>query len=217
VVSALHELHSMAKRGPMPHSLFLEDILRVSGVCETTTAERLATARGLDLSTAALLEATGGADAGVPDLTAAPANWNWSLIFSALRWPDSSPGLALMESAATRTFIQRLAQFFTPAKNTFPKVELTSPTARPIARAGCQLVEFLAKRRLDGVKEAGPYLDELLAAIKSHLQSPFSSDAIFSPTRLATTASQYYFLFLGRLSRTTEGRQALDDCGFIST
>ena len=35
-------------------------------------------------------------------------------------------------------------------------------------------------------------------------------DCLFSPTRIATTGCQYYFLFIGRLSRSERGRTILD-------
>ncbi len=56
--------------------------------------------------------------------------------------------------------------------------------------------------------------------VRHHLQlitSRDSSDSggIFSSRRVATTASQFYFLFLGRLSRTEEGRAMLDRHKFM--
>ena len=35
-------------------------------------------------------------------------------------------------------------------------------------------------------------------------------DCLLSPTRVATTGCQYYFLFIGRLSKSVRGREALD-------
>ena len=40
-------------------------------------------------------------------------------------------------------------------------------------------------------------------------------DCLFSPTRVATTGCQYYFLFIGRMSRSEEGRNVLDQCSIL--
>ncbi len=88
--------------------------------------------------------------------------------------------------------------------------------------------------------EAARLLDELLLEIKNQFQlligSKSSADCLFSPTRMvaprnsphleiatisqflsfqATTTCQYYFLFLGRLSRFEEGRHLLDKHQFM--
>ena len=40
--------------------------------------------------------------------------------------------------------------------------------------------------------------------------SDSAHDCLLSPTRVATTGCQYYFLFIGRLSKSIRGREALD-------
>ena len=40
-------------------------------------------------------------------------------------------------------------------------------------------------------------------------------DCLFSPTRIATTGCQYYFLFIGRMSRSEKGRNFLDQCSIL--
>ena len=40
-------------------------------------------------------------------------------------------------------------------------------------------------------------------------------DCLFSPTRIATTGCQYYFLFIGRMSRSEKGRNVLDQCSIL--
>ena len=62
--------------------------------------------------------------------------------------------------------------------------------------------------------EAGKLLDDFLSDVQDNFRSLSSStsahDCLLSPTRIATTACQYYFLFMGRLSRSEKGRKALD-------
>lgn len=61
-------------------------------------------------------------------------------------------------------------------------------------------------------------LDELLLDIRNQLKlvTTSSSDSLFSPTKIATTVCQYYFLFIGRLSRSHQGRSALDRHTFLT-
>ena len=40
--------------------------------------------------------------------------------------------------------------------------------------------------------------------------SDSAHDCLLSPTRVASTGCQYYFLFIGRLSKSARGREALD-------
>ena len=40
-------------------------------------------------------------------------------------------------------------------------------------------------------------------------------DCLFSPTRIATTGCQYYFLFIGRMSRSEKGRNVLDQSSIL--
>jgi hypothetical protein len=47
------------------------------------------------------------------------------------------------------------------------------------------------------------------------VSSESSHDCLFSPTRIATTACQYYFLFIGRLSQSPRGRATLDRHAFL--
>ena len=62
--------------------------------------------------------------------------------------------------------------------------------------------------------EATKLLDDFLSDVQDKFRSLSSStsahDCLMSPTRIATTACQYYFLFMGRLSRSERGREALD-------
>ncbi len=40
--------------------------------------------------------------------------------------------------------------------------------------------------------------------------SYYTYDCLFYPTRVSITGCQYYFLFIGRLSKSVRGREALD-------
>jgi len=62
---------------------------------------------------------------------------------------------------------------------------------------------------------ANTYLEELLADIVIHLKELLSNAqnpyvCFFSPNKLETTASQFYFLFVGKLTRLPKGNKALE-------
>ena len=60
---------------------------------------------------------------------------------------------------------------------------------------------FIFFRSSEGAK----FLDEFVIDVKSEMNLFLSStspqECLFSQTRIATTVCQYYFLFLGRISR----------------
>jgi rapamycin-insensitive companion of mTOR len=105
--------------------------------------------------------------------------------------------------------------YFKPTNGRFARVELTNSKSRFLARTACYLLDFLVDN-LDRQhsNESEHILDDFLKDIQDCLASLISSesahDCLFSPTRVATTGCQYYFLFLGRLSRSDRGRAALD-------
>lgn len=59
------------------------------------------------------------------------------------------------------------------------------------------------------------FLDDVSCAIRDITQAPSAHDCLFSPGRLAGTACQDYFLFIGRLSSTTNGTIALEKAGIF--
>jgi hypothetical protein len=67
--------------------------------------------------------------------------------------------------------------------------------------------------------ESHNIFDDLVVDIRNQLNLLISStsahDCLFSPTKVGSTACQYYFLFLGLLSRTVEGRMRLDKHGIL--
>ena len=63
------------------------------------------------------------------------------------------------------------------------------------------------------------YLEELLVDIGTHLSYVLcerpSHDLVMSPSHLNTTTAQYYFLALGRLSRSVQGHDMLVKSGIL--
>jgi rapamycin-insensitive companion of mTOR len=120
-----------------------------------------------------------------------------------------------LELAEYKNFVKRVVDYFKPTNGRFARVELTNSKSRFLARTACYLLDFLVDN-LDRQhsNESEHILDDFLKDIQDCLASLISSesahDCLFSPTRVATTGCQYYFLFLGRLSRSDRGRAALD-------
>lgn len=63
------------------------------------------------------------------------------------------------------------------------------------------------------------YMEELLVDISTHLSYVVCDrpppDVVMSPSHLNTTTAQYYFLALGRLSRSDRGHEMLVKSGII--
>lgn len=60
-------------------------------------------------------------------------------------------------------------------------------------------------------------MEDIKSSLYQLIVATSVNDAFFSPTKMGTTASQYYFLFIGLLSRSEEGRRVLDSHGFLKT
>lgn len=90
-------------------------------------------------------------------------------------------------------------------------MELSNGQSRILARTACYLFDFLVEATSP---EADKILDDFLKDFQDCLLSLIHSDSAhechLSPTRVATSGCQYYFLFIGRLSRSAQGRSALD-------
>ena len=59
------------------------------------------------------------------------------------------------------------------------------------------------------------FLDDLSSVIRDITVALSAHDCFLSPGRISTTASQDYFLFLGRLSSSANGIAALEKAGIF--
>ncbi len=110
-----------------------------------------------------------------------------------------------------RQFVKRISDFFKPSNNLYAKVELKSKRARYLTKIGCLFCDFLVRSKsAEGERVLDEFVIDIQNEMNLFLSSTAPQDCLFSPTRIATTVCQYYFLFLGRMSRTAEGRAALD-------
>ena len=74
-------------------------------------------------------------------------------------------------------------------------------------------MEFFFK--LECEKILAEFLDDLSTVIRDITIVQSAHDCLLSPGRMATTACQDYFLFIGRLSSTANGVNALEKAGLF--
>lgn len=139
--------------------------------------------------------------------------WDWQMILSALTLtPTSQTSVLLTENK--KKFLANLCNYFKPSNgNNFAKLELNSPKSVEISKSGLAFLDYLCQD-----DQCQSYLDDFLMDLKNHLSILTSSnswhDCLLSPTKVASTNCQHYFLFLGRLTRSSNGRKALERHNF---
>ena len=115
-----------------------------------------------------------------------------------------------------KNFVRRVTDYFKPTNGRFCRLELTNPQCRVLARTACYLIDFLIEANSP---EAGRVLEDFLKDFQdcliSLIHSDSAHDCLLSPTRVATTGCQYYFLFIGRLSKSKKGRELLDQLSIL--
>ena len=223
-VDALHRHHDIKRRGPLSNSLFLNQIMTGSSRSvgrESFIGDRL----HLPANWSQLLKHEPAAndrinssirDSQVNNVTIDPdTDWNWDLITSVFKWPSAT--FKSMDNLEYKNFVKKVVEFYKPSENKFSLIELKLPSgkhnkrSRFLAKTGCYVLDFLVS---DHSIELSKMLDNFLSDVKSNFQALIDAasthDCFLSPTRVATTTCQFYFLFIGRLSRSEIGRQSLD-------
>ncbi|XP_050686343.1 rapamycin-insensitive companion of mTOR-like isoform X3 [Eriocheir sinensis] len=144
-----------------------------------------------------------------------PHLWKWELIIPILRWPSSS--LHRLDESNYRLFVKRVLHFYKPSAGRFANVDLTHDLAPVFAQTLLYFCDFLLGSPEQD--ECIKYMEELLVDISTHLSYVVCDrpppDVVMSPSHLNTTTAQYYFLALGRLSRSDRGHEMLVKSGII--
>jgi len=215
-ITALQKLHALKRRGCLPNSLILEQVLEYSGHHQGSgwLGDRLKLPSSCPV-TDQTADVNNIKESGVV-AQRDPQSWKWELILSALKWP--SEALRKLEDSTCRLFLKKVTDFYLPSSNMFSRLELDSSRTRYLARVGQALLDFLLSSIPVGSVQADPeasqridtLLSDIMTCVEEVIQSSSPHDCVFSPTRLINTACQLYFLFLGRLSRTETGRNCLD-------
>ncbi|RWS26243.1 rapamycin-insensitive companion of mTOR-like isoform X1 [Leptotrombidium deliense] len=140
-------------------------------------------------------------------------NWDLTLIASILQWPGD--GLRNFEDSIHKNFIKKLLNFYKPtSKPSFSNIDSSDENGREYCVVGCHLIDFLVEA--DEAK-ANDFLEEFLLDLTDCFReivvpNPPSSAAL-SPTRMFSTFSHAYFLFIGRLSSSVRGAKLLEKVG----
>ncbi|CAJ1070974.1 rapamycin-insensitive companion of mTOR-like [Xyrichtys novacula] len=211
-VNHLKCFHEKKKRGVQPESLYLGHILRNSGASHCCREQSLKPHRDIfiikDSEDALMSHLRDSHILSHKD----HLDWNWSLIGTVLRWPNIS--LRSHKDEQMHKFVHRLLLFYKPSSQQYGSLELEHPKARQLTVVGCQFVDFL----LLSEEEGQVYLEDLVRDI---VQSLFciqtKPERGLSGSRLLTTLSQHYFLFLGSLSAHTHGVRMLERCSVFQS
>ncbi|XP_057305998.1 rapamycin-insensitive companion of mTOR-like isoform X2 [Hydractinia symbiolongicarpus] len=212
-VGYLDQLHQMKKRGTVPNTLFMEQLL-------TQTANNLQAAqksksrqdkveiqctwRDMDEVLSAIRET---------QVMLTQDNeyriWNWDLISTILESPKMS--IKRPDEPIFYRFIKRLTFFYKPLQKLYSSINQTDPMARIYSTVALQLTDFLLQR--EEQPEGERLLVEVLQEIRDCLgeaTQPGILNGIFSTQSLNETLARDYFLIIGRLSSSENGLRMLD-------
>lgn len=143
-----------------------------------------------------------------------PLDWDWDMIIHTISFPSNS--FQLLDEDSHRKFIFKLIAYFKPSSQLYSKLDAGDPRGRLITTCACKLLRFLLPFKDSRSDEfINVFLSDLIDALKivSSSDNP-PVGAILSPTRLISTLSQYYFLFIGITCSYEKGRQLLQKYDF---
>ncbi|KAM6975890.1 rapamycin-insensitive companion of mTOR-like [Tautogolabrus adspersus] len=211
-VNHLKCFHEKKRRGVTPDSLYLDLILRTSGASHCCRDQHVRAHRDIfitkDSDDSLMTHLRDSHILNHKD----HLDWNWSLIGTILKWPSVS--LRSHKDEQIHKFVQRLLLFYKPSSQQYSSLQLEHPKARQLTVVGCQFVDFL----LLSEEEGQVYLEDLVRDIAQRLFSAqFHPERGLSGSRLLTTLSQHYFLFLGSLSAHTHGVRMLEKCSIFQS
>ena len=133
--------------------------------------------------------------------------WDWDLVTAILRSPPSEH-FKNLEVHEFRNFVQRITDYFKPTSGRFCRVELSDPKSRILARTGCYLMDFLIEAEsFEATRILDEFMKDVQDCLTNVIQADNANECLLAPAKLATTACQYYFLLIGRLSRSSKGKQ----------
>ncbi|XP_046330991.2 rapamycin-insensitive companion of mTOR-like isoform X1 [Haliotis rufescens] len=216
-VTYLSHFHAMKKRGAVPCSLYLDQLLQHAGkfveyigrhwhlrrdkLAETYFTKYLSE----DLLSQAVKDSQ-------VLITKENTNWDWDLICALLKWPDEK--LRKLDDQIHIRFVKRLVFFYKPTNDMFSRMELTNENARKLCDIGCHLIDFLIKSNQDEAqKHITDWLTDIAQCLGELSTQHSAPEAVLSLTSIHSTLSQYYFLFVGRFSLTPRGDRYLEKTG----
>ncbi|KPP65251.1 hypothetical protein Z043_116347, partial [Scleropages formosus] len=210
-VNCLKRFHERKKRGPKPHSLYLDQVVRKAMAAHQRRDQHLRVQKDIyvikDTEDALMMNLR---DSQILNHKQ-NLDWNWVLIATILKWPNVN--LRNNKDEQMHKFVRRLLYFYKPSSKLFASLELDHSKARQLTVAGCQFIEFLLESDEDGQV----YLEDLVRDIEQWLSSSsgLKTDRSLQSNGLLTTLSQHYFLFLGTLSAHPHGVKILEKCSIF--
>ena len=211
-VGYLDQLHQMKKRGVVPNTLFMEQLIgqasseqgksKSKGRQDKMDAQF--TWRDTDEVLSAIRESQVMANTEKEYMT-----WHWDLISTILESPKMS--IRRPDEPTSCRFIKKLVAFFKPFVKLYSYVKQTDNMARKFSQVSLQLTDFLLQK--EEQPEGEQILIEILQEISACLgeaTQPGVLSGIFSTHSLSETLSRDYFLIIGRLSSSQVGLRILD-------
>ncbi|XP_071846524.1 rapamycin-insensitive companion of mTOR-like isoform X2 [Apostichopus japonicus] len=216
-VTNLCRFHELKKRGPIPCSLFLDQILCNSPGYMGQRNEKINSNKPMPLTDMD----ESNVQAALKDTLVLSGKefkeWKWDLIGSLIK--RGGPSLHKFDDANINRFFRKLMDFYKPMSRGFSSVDIgkdgsRSPEAENYTLIGRQLIDYLLKST---DAEAERLLCELSEDIADCLleisMAPLNSvapEAIFSTVSVQNSLCQDYFIFVGRLSQTHRGEKILE-------
>ncbi|CAG2101936.1 unnamed protein product [Medioppia subpectinata] len=209
-ISNLNRIHELKKRGPVPCSLYLDQLLQFCHPSQqNNTNNKLTKSKLRSHLKKNADEAVIQMIKNCQILRREYTNWDFDLIDSILRWPGDA--LKKLEDNNHKAFIRKLLQFYKPSNKQFSQIINTDERERIMCVVGQHFLDFLLDADDSKVHE---YVDEFFHDLDTcfaqiAVETP-PQNAILSPGRLLSTLSHSYFLFIGRLTNSNKGKKWLE-------
>ena len=212
-ISNLNRIHELKKRGPVPCSLYLDQLLQFCHPLSSTNHSnnkmkskyKSHPKKNIDEMVIQMIKNS-------QVLRRDYKDWDWDLIDSVLRWPGES--FKKLDDNHHKAFVKRLLQFYKPSTKQFSYVSNTDERERIMSTIGQHFLDFLLEaedsKTHEYVEEFFIDLDNCFSQIT--VETP-PQNAILSPGRLLSTLSHSYFLFIGRLTNSNKGKKWLEKTG----
>ncbi|XP_035698302.1 rapamycin-insensitive companion of mTOR-like [Branchiostoma floridae] len=214
-VMCLNRLHELKKRGPVPHSLYLDQLMRHGHRLPAHSSSRMAQVSREKLAQYLNKDTDETLQQAMKDtqvlITKENLSWDWDLIAVVLKLSVGGP--RWLDDAANARFVRRLVFFYRPKNLLYSGLKLDSSLVEPrkLTIVGCQLMEFL----LDCQEEGHRFVEEVIREVVECLCEVYDGkdDGLFSDQSLQTSVCQDFFLLIGRLSRLQAGEKVLEASG----
>ncbi|XP_017025481.1 rapamycin-insensitive companion of mTOR [Drosophila kikkawai] len=132
--------------------------------------------------------------------------WDWDVITTILK-----SNLIRKLDYTLGKFLKRLVDFYKPRNNRFSHQDLVPGQSLPTyVSAGLDLIDvLLSSSELECMRYITDYFSDISQQLAAVTTSNRAHDCLFSPQHMNNTMCQQYFLYIGRMCRTTKGIEVL--------